>query len=155
MIISIASGKAPAFIRRRHPYHEFADLSSDGWATWTSPLAAVVLPGDELPMPPQDRIGRHQRPDLTKYSPAQCLASLRMRNCGTQSGGQLTRQGGQDALDELLPLATRRSGGRNRRVRRLSGLHSASRALLPGVRSPYGSGVIAARGQPRKGPRAP
>src|SRR5947209_7161663 len=42
-----------------------------------APARAVVLVGDELPIPPQDRVGRQQAGDVAQQASAECLAANR------------------------------------------------------------------------------
>ena len=42
---------APIAILRRHPHDQLPNLRRHGWATRPAPGAAVILAGDQLPMP--------------------------------------------------------------------------------------------------------
>jgi hypothetical protein len=61
-------GITPGGVLLRHPYHELADLLEH--AGTLRPLRVRPLPRDELPMPPQNRVGGDDRGDV-----AQCSAS--------------------------------------------------------------------------------
>jgi hypothetical protein len=59
---------APRRILRGHPDHQAPDLGEH--AAPAKPDRVRPLPGDELTMPPQQRIGRHDRGDLAQRSTA-------------------------------------------------------------------------------------
>ena len=55
---------APRRILRRHPHHEVPDFGEH--TAMTTPSGVCPLPGDELTVPPQQRIRRHDRGDSTQ-----------------------------------------------------------------------------------------
>ena len=50
---------APCVVYGGHANRQTPDAASNSWFTWATNRAAVVLFGDELPVPSQDRVGRH------------------------------------------------------------------------------------------------
>lgn len=64
---------APPRVLRRHPHHEPADLRE--YARPSGPPSRVrPFSGDELPMPPQNRVGCDERRDLRQHPTAEPLA---------------------------------------------------------------------------------
>ena len=54
----------PARVLPGHPNDQFLDFDRGLRATWPSFLAAIVFPGDQLPMPAKQRVWRQQGVDL-------------------------------------------------------------------------------------------
>ena len=61
---------APRGILLGHPHDQTPDLREHARTT-ASPLRVRPFPRDQLPMPPQNRVGRDDRGDLTKAATAQ------------------------------------------------------------------------------------
>jgi len=68
-------GVAPACVLYRHPDHEVFDLLVLPRSPWPPLLAAVVLPGDQAPVPAQNRVRCDQAAQLLEGLPAE-FASL-------------------------------------------------------------------------------
>ena len=64
----------PGRILRRHAYHERRDVRLGARATGASRLRAIVLVGDEPPIPTEDGVGCHDSGDVRKAAPAEDLA---------------------------------------------------------------------------------
>ena len=65
---------APRRVLPRHPHDQGADFRPDSW-TSDLPPAAVVLLGDQVPIPAQDRVRRDDARNLGQDSPAELLPS--------------------------------------------------------------------------------
>src|ERR1035437_3677153 len=63
-------GVAPRGVLLGHPYHQAPDLGQHAGTT-ASPLRVRPFARDQLPMPPQNRVGRDDRRDLTEAATAQ------------------------------------------------------------------------------------
>ena len=66
-------GVAPGGILLGHPQHQTPNLHQHAGATAAS-LRAGPFTRDQFPMPPQNRVGRHNRRDLTEATTAQPVA---------------------------------------------------------------------------------
>ena len=67
----------PRWILDRHPHHEVGHLAWRDRPASTSAGAAVVLPGDQPPVPAENRVGCDDAGDLRQHPPAEFLASHR------------------------------------------------------------------------------
>ena len=67
----------PRWILDRHPHHEVGHLAWRYWPASTSAGAAVVLPGNQPPVPAENRVRRDDADDLRQNPPAEFLASHR------------------------------------------------------------------------------
>ena len=67
----------PRWILDRHPHHEVGHLAWRYRPASTSVGAAVVLPGDQPPVPAENRVRRDDAGDLRQHPPAEFLASHR------------------------------------------------------------------------------
>ena len=67
----------PPWIRDRHPHHEVGHLAWRYRPASTSAGVAVVLPGNQPPVPAENRVRRDDAGDLRQNPPAECLASHR------------------------------------------------------------------------------
>src|SRR5919109_3461459 len=68
---------APRAILLGHADNQRLQRLVDLWASWSLPvLGAIKLPGDQLPVPRQDRIGCDDRGDLGQCLLAQLLPEL-------------------------------------------------------------------------------
>ena len=65
---------APGRIFRRHPDHKLLHVFAGGRATGSSARRAVILPGDQLAVPAQDRLGRHEAGELLQSAATDDLA---------------------------------------------------------------------------------
>jgi hypothetical protein len=65
---------APGWILVRHAHDERRDLRLRGRSTRAPHLRTVVLLGDQCPVPPQDRVGRHDAGDGCKMTTAEDAA---------------------------------------------------------------------------------
>ena len=68
---------APQRILARHPHHEVSDLSERHRAASTSLRTAVVLLGDQLPVPAENRVRSDDTGHLHQCAPAKSLAAHR------------------------------------------------------------------------------
>ena len=68
---------APLRILARHPHHEVSDLSERRGAASTSSRAAVVLLGDQPPVPAKNRVRSDDAGHLHQRAPAKLLAAHR------------------------------------------------------------------------------
>jgi hypothetical protein len=68
------AGVAPGRVLGRHAYHERGDVRLGARATGASRLRAVVLLGDEPPIPTEDGVGCHDSGDVREAAPAEDLA---------------------------------------------------------------------------------
>ena len=68
---------APRWILDRHPHHEVSHLAWRDRPASTSVGAAVVLPGNQPPVPAENRVGCDDAGDLRQNPPAEFLASHR------------------------------------------------------------------------------
>jgi hypothetical protein len=68
------AGVAPGRILLRHADDERGDVGLGGRATEGSPRRTVVLPGDEFPVPTQDRVGCHAAGDGREVTTAEDVA---------------------------------------------------------------------------------
>jgi hypothetical protein len=64
-------------ILARHPHHEVRDLSGRHRAASTSLRTAVVLLGDQPPVPTEDRVRSDDTGHLHQYAPPKSLAAHR------------------------------------------------------------------------------
>ena len=69
--------RKPRWILDRHPYHEISHLAWRYRPASTSAGAAVVLPGNQPPVPAENRVRRDDAGDLCQNPPAEFLASHR------------------------------------------------------------------------------
>jgi hypothetical protein len=67
------SSVAPIPVLRGHGGDQAPDLILRPGTTGTPLLAAIIFPGDELTMPGQERLRRHDGGQLMKRPPAPCL----------------------------------------------------------------------------------
>ena len=67
----------PRWILDRHPHHEVGHLARRYRPASTSAGAAVVLPGNQPPVPAENRVRRDDAGDLRQNPPAEYLASHR------------------------------------------------------------------------------
>ena len=67
----------PRWILDRHPHHEVGHLAWRYRPASTSAGAAVVLPGNQPPVPAENRVRRDDAGDLRQNPPAEFLASHR------------------------------------------------------------------------------
>ena len=67
----------PRWILDRHPHHEVGHLAWRYRPASTSVGAAVVLPGNQPPVPAENRVRRDDAGDLRQHPPAEFLASHR------------------------------------------------------------------------------
>ena len=67
----------PRWILDRHPHHEVGHLAWRDRPASTSAAAAVVLPGNQPPVPAENRVRRDDAGDLRQNPPAEFLASHR------------------------------------------------------------------------------
>src|SRR6266849_6526022 len=65
---------APGRVLGRHAYHERGDVRLGGRATGASRPGAVVLLGDEPPIPTGDGVGSHDSGDVREAASAEDLA---------------------------------------------------------------------------------
>ncbi len=65
---------APTRILLGHAYRQLGGLVSNTGSPRSTPVAVVPLLGDELAVPGQDGVGRHDGRHVTKHFPAQGLA---------------------------------------------------------------------------------
>jgi hypothetical protein len=70
---SLHPGVAPRAILGRHAHHESLDLGHDVRPSGPAPEAAVVLMGDQSPMPREQRIRRDDGPNRRERPPAERL----------------------------------------------------------------------------------
>ena len=74
---TLDSRVAPQRILARHPHHEVSDLSDRHRAASTSSRTAVVLLGDQPPVPAEDRVRGHDTGDLHQRASAELPATHR------------------------------------------------------------------------------
>src|SRR5262249_52369063 len=71
------SAVAPVPILRSHADYQTLELFSHTRATWPTPPAAIIFPGDQPAMPSQERCRRHDGRQIMKQTPAQFLSPHR------------------------------------------------------------------------------
>src|SRR5215469_12990253 len=71
---SLDSAIAPISILGGHTYHQLLDLVFRTRTAWAPSLAAIILLGDQPPMPGQERGRRHQSAHFMKHAPTRFLA---------------------------------------------------------------------------------
>jgi hypothetical protein len=129
---------APGWVFFGHPRDELPDLLDH--AGTSEPLAGIgPLPSDQMSVPPQNRVGRHDRRDLTQRCASKTLSTHReatpliIRESQT-SAAQL---GPQDAIllhqipDHILLTSTEPAGeGREEYLKRGNGNNHGGASLL-------------------------
>src|SRR6202049_3787799 len=68
------AGVAPGRVLGRHAYDECGDIRLGTRATGAARLRAVVLLGDEFPIPTEDGVRGHDSSDVREAAPAEDLA---------------------------------------------------------------------------------
>ena len=60
---------APVTILGRHPDDQLPNLGRHRWPAGPAPVMAVVLLGDQVPMPGEQGVRAHNGPDLPEHPP--------------------------------------------------------------------------------------
>jgi len=61
---------APIAILGRHAHDQLPNFCGHGWPAWSAPQMAVVFPCDQVPVPGEQGVRAHNRPELPEHPPA-------------------------------------------------------------------------------------